>query len=169
MSEEPLQLGPTREEEGGAPWMPIGIGAALVVVVIAALVFFSRGGPAPSGQAHPYAANLKFSDLKLSAAENFVGGNVTYLDGELANSGDRTVNGATVELTFRNALNEVVQKESQRVMALATSGPYPDVLDLRSAPIAPGKARVIRLTLEHISADWNRAYPEIKVTSVSFQ
>jgi hypothetical protein len=166
--QEPLRLG--QSEEPRAPWIPVGIGAALVVVVIGALIFFSRSeAPSGAGAAHPYAASLQFADLKLSAAENFVGGNVTYLDGVLANTGARTVNGVTVELTFRNSLSEVVQRETMRVMALSEAGPYPDTRDLRAAPLAPGKSRPIRLTLEHISADWNRAAPDIKVTSVSFQ
>ena len=152
------------------PWVPVGIGAALVLVVVAALVVFSRndaGGG--SGQTHPYSPNLKFTELTLSVAENFVGGNVTYLDGKIENTGDKTVNGLAVELTFHNTLGEVVQKETMRVMALSTAGPYPDILELRSAPIGPGKSRAFRLTLEHISADWNRAAPDVKVTSVSFQ
>ena len=168
-----LQDGPQfgrEEDERSAPWVPIGIGAALVILIIGALIVFSRGNAAPStGQPHPYSANLKFTDLTLSAETNFVGGDVTYLDGKLTNSGDKTVNGVTVDLTFHNTLNEVVQHETLKVMALSTSGPYPDILELRSAPIAPGKTRNIRLTLEHISADWNRAAPDIKVTNVSFQ
>lgn len=167
--QEPLRLG-RPEEEARAPWVPIGVGVALIALVIAGLIFFSRSeAPAGRGEAHPYSANLRFGELKLSAAENFVGGNVTYLDGTLTNTGDKTVNGVTVELTFRNTLGEVVQRESMRVMALSQAGPYPDIHDLRAAPIAPGKSRAIRLTFEHISADWNRAAPEIKVTSVGFQ
>jgi hypothetical protein len=167
-SDEP-DFGQERDERS-VPWMPVGIGAALVIVVIGALILFSRSDAGPStGQPHPYSANLKFSDLKLSAATNFVGGDVTYLDGTLSNSGDKAVNGVTVDLTFRNQLNEVVQHETLKVMALSTSGPYPDILDLHSAPIGPGKSRNIRLTLEHISADWNRAAPDINITNVSFQ
>jgi len=162
-------LGPPQPETT-LPWIAMGIGAALLGVLIVGFIFASRNDqPANSGQPHAYSANLKFTDLKLSAAENFVGGNVTYLDGQLTNTGDKTVNGVTVELVFRNTLNEVVQKESMRVRALTQGGPYPDVVDLRSALLAPGKSRPIRLTLEHISADWNRAAPEIKVTNVSFQ
>ena len=173
MTDEPQQDGPQfgrEEDERSTPWVPIGIGAALVVVIICALIVFSRSDAGPAnGQAHPYSANLKFGDLTLSAATNFVGGDVTYLDGTLTNSGDKTVNGVDVDLTFHNTLNEVVQHEALKVMALSTSGPYPDIMDLRSAPIAPGKSRKIRLTLEHISADWNRAAPDIKITNVSFQ
>jgi len=163
-------LGRQPQGETTLPWIAMGIGAALLLVLIGGFILFSRTDErANSGQPHPYATNLKFTDLKLSAAENFVGGNVTYLDGQLANNGDKTVNAATVELVFHNTLNEVVQKESMGVRALSQGGPYPDVVDLHAAPLAPGKSRPIRFTLEHISADWNRVAPDIKVTNVSFQ
>ena len=164
-----FQLG-QQERERPVPWVAIGVGAGLVVLAVAVLILFTRNqAPASTAGPHPYAASLKFTDLKLSAAQNFVGGDVTYLDGQLTNAGDKTVQGVTVELTFYNTIREVVQRERLRVMALSTSGPYPDSVDLSSAPLAPGKARAIRLTLEHISADWDRTAPEIKVTSVSFQ
>ena len=162
-------LGQQPKDESTTPWIAMGIGAVLLALVVVGFILFGRSdAPAGSGQPHPYTANLRFTGLKLSAAENFVGGNVYYLDGVLTNTGDKTVNGVTVELVFHNTLNEVVQKESMRVRALTQDGPYPDVVDLRSAPIAPGKSRPIRLTLEHISADWNRTAPDIKVTNVSF-
>jgi hypothetical protein len=166
---DPVPLGQP-EDERSTPWIPMAIGAALLGLVVAGFILFGRSDePAGNGQPHPYAANLKFTELKLSAAENFVGGNVTYLDGVLTNTGTKTVNGVTVELVFHNTLNEVVQKEAMGVRVLSQAGPYPDVVDLHAAPIAPGKSRPIRLTLEHISADWNRAAPDIKVTKVSFQ
>ena len=163
-------LGRQPQGETTLPWIAMGIGAALLAVLIGGFILFSRSDErSTNSQPHPYAANLKFTGLKLSAAENFVGGNVTYLDGELSNTGDKTVNAATVELVFHNTLNEVVQKESMGVRVLSQAGPYLDVVDLHTAPIAPGKSRPIRFTLEHISADWNRVAPDIKVTGVSFQ
>src|SRR5207247_656924 len=68
-------FGPRKEDERSMPWIPMAVGAALLAVVVLALIFFSRSSePGANGQAHPYSANLKFTDLKLSASENFVGG-----------------------------------------------------------------------------------------------
>ena len=50
---------------------------------------------------HPYAVNIRFSDLKMSAAENFVGSTVTYLDGTVTNTADQTVTRAVVRVNFK--------------------------------------------------------------------
>ena len=56
----------------------------VVVAVIASLLL--RTDAKIANPPHPYAANIKFSDLKMSAAENFVGSTVTYLDGTVTNT-----------------------------------------------------------------------------------
>src|SRR5262249_1234894 len=92
-------------------WAPIVIGIAAVVIAIGILAWLSRGQPKNATNPHPYAANIKLGELKMSAAENFVGASVTYLDGIVANTGDKTVTQAMVHLTFKNSLGEVAQIE----------------------------------------------------------
>jgi len=106
----------------------------------------------------------------MSSAENFVGATVTYLDGKITNSGDRIATRAVVEATFMNSLGQVVQRETLPMHVLTTStsgGIYTDVVDLSATPLAPGQSRPFRLTLEHISADWNHAAPGLKVVDVA--
>jgi hypothetical protein len=153
--------------------MAIGVAVALLAAMVGAAVLFSGRKPAPAAAEvaplHPYAAHLGFSELKMSTAQNFVGATVTYLEGKVANSGDKAVSGATVEVVFRNSLGEVVQKEPQPLMYIHTRKPYTDVSDLRSNPLKPGETREFRLTFDHISADWNRELPQLRVAAVSFQ
>jgi hypothetical protein len=63
----------------------------------------------------------------------------------------------------------VAQAEDVPLYILETSGPYPDAVPLSKSPLAPGQSKQFRLTFEHVSNQWNQAYPEIKVTSVSLK
>jgi hypothetical protein len=147
-------------------WRPILLGVALVVLVVGILALLSRNPPKNQSAPHPYAANLKLSNLKMSAAENFVGATVTYLDGTVTNAGDKTVTHATVHVNFKDSLGQVAQSEDVPLNVLQTGGPYPDTVDLSVSPLAPGQSRQFRLTFEHVSNDWNHEYPELQVTDV---
>jgi hypothetical protein len=152
-------------------WIPAAIAAAVIaLLVILVLVFVRRDEQAAATEtADPYASKLQIFDLKLSAAESFVGTEVKYLDGTITNAGDRTVSGVQVEVTFRNALNEVVQRDPMPLRLLETSGPYPDTVDFSASPLTPGQSKTFRLTFEHISADWNQAYPQIRIARVTLR
>jgi hypothetical protein len=156
-------LAPRQEESNR---LPIIIGIAAVVIVVGIIAFFTRNSPKNVNQPHPYAANLKLSDMKMSAAENFVGASVTYLDGTITNSGDKTVDRANAHLTFKDSMGQVAQTEDVPVQILQTNGPYPDVVNLAAAPLAPGQSKPFRLTHEHVSDAWNREYPDLQITDV---
>jgi hypothetical protein len=146
---------------------PILLGVAFVLVVVGVIAVLSRSTPKAITPPNPYAAKLKLSDLKMSVAENFVGARITYIDGTVTNGGDKTVTHAPVHATSKNSLDEVVQAEDVVLYVLKTGGPYPDTVDLNSSPLAPGQSEPFRLTFDHISDDWNRAYPDLQVTDVS--
>src|SRR6476620_2995730 len=147
--------------------IPIVVGMVLVIIVVGIIALFSRGQSKGSAAPHPYATNLKLSDLKMSAAENFVGATVTYLDGTVTNSGDKTVSHAVVSVSFKDSLGQVVQSDDIPLRILQTSGPYPEAVDLRVAPLAPAQSKPFRLIFEHVTADWNHEYPELRVTEVT--
>src|SRR5438105_13399767 len=118
---------------------PILAGLALVAVVVGIIALLLRSQPKPATAPHPYAANLQLSDMKMSAAENFVGASVSYLDGTVTNKGDQTITHAVVHVVFKNSLGENVQVEDIPLRVLQTTGPYPDPVDLNLAPLAPGQ------------------------------
>jgi hypothetical protein len=155
-------------DEGGRRWVPLAIGAAIIAAVVVAILVLGRpvkqAGPTAIA---PYAENLRVGELKLSAAENFVGGSVSYLDGTIINVGNKTVTGVTVESVFRNSMGEIVQRESQPLMLYHTGmAGFPDVAPLSAAPLLPNQTRTFRLTFEHISEDWDHGYPELRFTRV---
>jgi hypothetical protein len=165
-----IQPQPAQQDESGRIWTFVGLGVAIVVIVVAVLAVLGRTGRPTPQQPPAYAANLKLTDLKMSAAENFVGATVTYLDGKITNSGDKTVTHTMVQAVFLNSLNQIVQRETLPIHVLTSGtsgGIYTDAVDLSAAPLAPGQTRPFRLTLEHISADWNHAPPELKILDVA--
>lgn len=162
-----LEPSPLAEQESDSNTRPILLGVVLVLVGAGVIAFLMRSSPKGATAPHPYASNLKLSDLKMSAAENFVGASVTYIDGTVTNAGDKTVAHAVVHVAFKNSLGEIAQAEDVPLHVLQTSGPYPDAVDLRALPLAPGQGKPFRLTFEHISSDWNQAYPDLQVTDVS--
>ena len=146
--------------------MPMAVGAALVIVGVALIAVFTRSPEIPN-RPDPYATRLQLSNLHMETAQNFAGGSVTYIEGTLANTGDKKVTGARVEVVFKNSLGEIVQDEVLPVMALQPDTPIVDYGPMDRAPLNPGRARDFRLTLEHITADWDGQIPQIKVVAVS--
>ena len=145
----------------------IVIAVAAVIAVMLAIAFLLREPPKPIKTISPYAANLKFSDFKMSAAENFIGATVSYMDGSVANTGDKTVTRIVVEVVFKDDIGQLAQREELPLRVLRTTGPYQEAVDLTVSPLGPGETRSFRLTFDSISAQWNRQYPEIRVTDVA--
>ncbi len=159
----------TKTEERN--WTPFIVGLVAVVLVVAVIVVVSRNKGKTTTPPNPYAANLQLSSPKMSAAENYVGGTVTYLDVNITNAGDETLVGAAMKLVFQNSMNEVVQTETLPLHVLVENrmGGYPDLVDLGRLPIGPGQTRTVRMTLEHISADWNQNYPAMQLTDLKLK
>jgi len=145
------------------------IAIAVVVLMAIAIIFafLLRGQPKSASGPPPYAASLKLSDLKMSAAENFVGATVSYVDGTITNAGNKTVTHVIVEVNFKDELGQLAQRESIPLQVLKTTGPYPEAVDFSLSPLGPGQSKPFRLTFESISAQWNHQYPDIQVTDVT--
>jgi hypothetical protein len=145
------------------------IGFAVVVVIVIAVVaaFLLRTPPKSASGPPPYAANLKLSDFKMSAAENFVGATVSYVDGTVTNAGNKTVTHVIVEVNFKDDMGQIAQREDIPLQVLKTTGPYPEAVDFSVSPLGPGQSQSFRLTFESISEQWNHQYPDIRVTDVA--
>ena len=152
-------------------WTPFIVGLVAVVVVVAIIVTITRHKSEPLTQPNPYALKLQLSNPKMSAAENYVGGTVTYLDVNIINTGDKALIGAAMKLVFINSIHEVVQTETLPLHVLVENqmAGYPDLADLGRSPIAPGQTKSVRMTLEHISADWNQNYPEMQLVDLKLK
>jgi hypothetical protein len=151
--------------------MPIIVAVAVVIAVVIALVVMNRGKGGlkalpVSTPADPYAANLPISNLAMSESSNLAGGKVTYLDGHIANKGDRTVSAITAQILFRNIAHEVAQNETQQLKLIRTRDPYIDVQPISASPLKPGDERDFRLIFDAVTQDWDGVYPEIRIVTV---
>jgi len=115
---------------------------------------------------NPYIAQLKLSDFKMSAAENFIGATVSYIDGTITNTGDKTVTHVMVQVNFLDSIGQLAQREELPLRVMRTNGAYNEPVDLNVTPLAPGQSEPFRLTFDSISAQWNHQYPDIQITDV---
>jgi len=158
---------PVEERDSSRLTIVIAVGAVIAVALIAA--FLLRSQPKPSSGPPPYAAYLKLSDFKMSAAENFVGHTITYVDGAIQNTGDKTVTHVVARVNFKDDMEQLAQREDLPMQVLKTSGPYPEAVDFNLSPLGPGQSKSFRLTFESISAQWNHQVPEIQITDVTLK
>jgi hypothetical protein len=161
-----IQPPPLPQERDNSRWIILIALVAIAAIVIAVALLTREKPKAPVGPP-PYAANVKLSDFKMSRAQNFVGATVTYIDGTITNSGDKTVLHAVVRATFRDFYNQVAQIEDVPIRTLQQFGPYRDAVDLSSSPLAAGQNKPFRLTFEHVSEQWGQSYPELQVVDVT--
>jgi hypothetical protein len=160
---QPTRLGDERDSSRRT----IAIAVAVVMVIAVILALLLRSQPKNALGPPAYAANLKLSDFKMSAAENFVGATVSYVDGTITNSGGKTVTHVMVEVRFKDDLGQLAQRDEIPMQVLRTTGPYPEAVDFGVSPLGPGQSTTFRLTFESISAQWNHQYPDIQVTDVT--
>lgn len=169
--------GEFEEESMKGPWIGLGVGFVLIAAIVGGLIYSSRNSkdriavqPEVTGaatQADPYAAKLQISGVRLSQADNMIGGTVTYVEGTVTNTGDKTVSGATVEVTFKNTMSQVVQRQNEQLWIVQSREPAVDVATLAANPLKPGDKREFRLSFERISADWDRRPPAIRFIVVN--
>jgi Protein of unknown function (DUF2393) len=153
-------------------WLPLAIAASVVVTVGIILFFgYSHGAGAPkatpvNASLDPYAGNLHISNLAMSRSTNFMGAEITYLDGHIVNAGNHTVTGITAQVLFRDYTNIVTQNTTQPMQFIRTRKPYIDVQSVSAAPLEAGQGRDFRLVFDGVSSDWNGQFPEIRLVHV---
>jgi hypothetical protein len=163
---------PAGESKPERNWLPMGVAAAVVIVVAAAIFVVLEHGRGSakvtpiSAPLDPYAANLVITNLVMSESTSLSGSKVTYVDGHIQNKGSRTVTGVSVQVLFRNYAHEVAQNETHALQLIRMREPYIDVEPLSAAPLAPGAENDFRLIFDSVSNDWDGAYPDLRIVHV---
>jgi hypothetical protein len=154
-------------QERDSSRMIIMIAVVVVIGIGLAAALLLRQPPKAVKPPSPYIAKLKLSDFKMSAAENFIGATVSYIDGSVANTGDKTVTHIMVQVNFEDSMGQLAQREEIPLRVVRTNGAYLEPVDLNVAPLAPGQTMPFRLTFDSISAQWNHQYPDLSITDVT--
>lgn len=149
------------QERSPAFWLVLVAGLLLAGGV--AIGFLRRAAPLPAVGHTPltadekaYLARIVVTDSRMSAAQNFIGDTITYLDARATNHGLRTVRELELRLEFVDTLDQVVLRDTARPVTR------------RVLPLDPGQTRAFRVSFDHMPADWNQGPPRITPTDVRF-
>ena len=128
--------------------------ASALLVLLLAGCGQNRSGPPVEDLS--YTSQVKFSDLHLSAEENFLGQQVIHLDGKAANTGAKAVSQLRVRLHFRDLMNQVVLREEHELFSGAQ-------------PLGPGQSREFDVSFDTVPASWNQSVPQVEIVSLRVQ
>ncbi|HTV15125.1 MAG TPA: DUF2393 family protein [Acidobacteriaceae bacterium] len=158
-----------REPRSPVPWIVAAIGVIGVLIGLIVMAHRpSQANPGGAGMApaDPYAASLVISNIQMSQANSAIGGQNTYIDGQITNKGQETVTAITVQVGFTGFTGQLVGKPVMPLSLIRTREPYVDTEPVRVAPILPNQTRDFRLIFDNVPQDWNQNYPEIRVIQV---
>lgn len=158
------------------PTYPVAawVAALLIVIVVAsALVYLGSKKPAPAlntlQPADAYAASLPLTQLAMSESTNLSGGKLTYLDGHVTNTGNRTVTDITAQVVFSNDEAMPPQIDTVPLTLIRMKEPYIDTEPVSASPLKPGDDREFRLTFETVPENWNTQMPETRIIQTSLK
>jgi hypothetical protein len=162
--ESPLP-GPEKEP-GGIFRHPAVIAMATLLSLAAVYLLFFRG-PAPPSTARQtrfpfgpveraYAPKLQFQNFEMSRAESFIHEEVTYLAGDVVNSGDRALTGIEATIEFQDDMKQIALRETRPVLFGS------------SAWLAPGKTAHFEISFDHVPPSWNMQLPSVQVAGLQF-
>jgi len=146
--------------------MPIALaaGALVVLTLVAGLVLLTRltqsHGPAPEAKLpygpteQAYSERIHFMNIQMARATNFLNQEFTYVAGTISNDGTRTLRALEVTLEFHDPMNQVVLRETQRLIGRSEQ------------PLGGGQRRNFQITLDHVPATWDQQYPSIRASGL---
>lgn len=146
---------------------PFLVGLVVVVVVFGAFYAAMRfsGGPTPSVQKplafgaaeQAYIQEIKLENLNLSGFENMLHQQVTYLNGDISNTGSRTIEAVEVTVEFYDQNDKVALRDTRRIIGNGTR------------PLESGETRDFQLGFEAIPNSWNHKFPAIHITGLDLE
>ena len=143
------------------------VGAAAALLLIGVFYLVGRLTPTPAKPVEQplpmgsveqeYAPQIQFLEPKVARAANFLNQEVTFVFRTVLNNGPRPVRQIEITLEFHDVFNQVVLRDRQRLFSPT------------AVPLSPGDRRDIQLGYETLPAQWNQAYPTIRITGLQLQ
>ena len=137
----------------------VGIVAGIIGVILllrpAARTSSAQPAPASSEQ-KAYLSQIAVSDAKMSAAQNYLGQSIFYLNAKLTNKGNRAVKRVDLQLEFHDVLDQVVLRDTAHAIRADAN------------LLKPGETRAFVVAFEHLPAEWNQSPPSMTAVSVVF-
>ncbi|HTM88002.1 MAG TPA: DUF2393 family protein [Terriglobales bacterium] len=154
---------PARQDESGRIWTFVGLGVAIVLIVVAVLAIIGRSGRATPKQPPAYASKLQLTDLKMTPSTV---GSAFYVEGMLYNNGNSDITGVQVQAQFHGANGQVLETQTHPMEGMVGNSAI-ETQNLTQAPIKPNQSRPVRVYFDHYPAGWNKQMPDLKVTTVA--
>jgi hypothetical protein len=98
-----------------------------------------------------YAKNIQIENIALSRAENFLHQEVTIVDADVINAGQRSIASMGVTVEFFDDLHQVVLRETR------------SVLGIPPVALGPGQKRSFSISFDRVPSSWNMQQPSVQV------
>ena len=155
-----------QETTRGSPTVLI-IGAAAMALLVGVLYWASRYAPAPikppevlltmGAAENEYVPHIEFLEPQVARATNFLNQEVTFVFGTVKNNGTRPIRQIEVTLEFHDVFKQVVLRDKERLFSA-------DAIPLDSYHM-----RDFQITYETLPAQWDQAYPTLRITGLALQ
>jgi hypothetical protein len=143
------------------------IGAAALLVLAGVLYWASRYAPAPvqrpeiplaMGPAESeFVSHIEFLEPQVARATNFLNQEVTFVFGTVKNNGPRAIRQIEVTMEFHDVFGQVVLRDKNRLFSE------------EAIPLESYHTRDFQITYETLPAQWNQAYPELRIDGLALR
>jgi len=150
------------------PLVLIAAGIVLLSLMVVGMLVMHRPAPSPSTALLPldtYAPSVKFENITLSEAGHGTGTKSIYVDGQVRNTGVKTITAVTVQVVFPAGDGSTAAVRTLPLSLVRTREPYVDLQPVAAAPLPPGAAADFRMIFEAIPQTWSQQPPAIRTTS----
>ena len=126
------------------------------------ILFRSPQGPSPQRaaqlafgpQEQAYAPNVHLGNFAMKQAENFLNQEVKILEGDILNSGDRTVLAVDGAIEFRDGMDQIALRETRPLLPASSDG------------LKPGQVAHFEVSFDHVPNSWNYQMPRVTLTGI---